>query len=90
MIVVWLIVSIGGGGSVSVVTDYPYDDVVTVIVLANSAMPVYLRIPVWATNATVYANEQLQEQPANGTMYQVSRLSFMSVFSCVDTNTICR
>ena len=58
----------GGAGTLDVQTDYPFDDTVTVVVNNSGAkpMPLYLRVPTWATGATV------DGQPAaNGTMAKV-------------------
>ncbi len=65
---------IGGGASINLITDYPYDDVATIVVIANAPLPVYVRIPVWATNATLYVNEEQQPTPQNGTMYKVYQI----------------
>jgi hypothetical protein len=53
------------------VTDYPYDDDATIVVMSASAFPLYVRIPGWAKNADIYANEQQLPQPESGTMYKV-------------------
>ena len=68
----FLYCSIGVTGTISLVTDYPYDDVATVVVINNAPLPVYLRIPVWANNASVFVNERQIAAP-NGTMLKVSR-----------------
>ena len=47
---------VGGGAQVAVITDYPFGDIVTVVVRARSAVPLQLRIPGWATKATVAVN----------------------------------
>jgi hypothetical protein len=41
------------GSTVDVETNYPFDDKVTVTIMAKKAMPLYVRIPAWATKATV-------------------------------------
>ena len=63
---------IGGGATVQTITNYPYDDTVTIVTLSSAAFPLYVRIPGWATNATIYLNEQQLKQPLNGTMYKVN------------------
>ncbi len=41
------------GSTIAVQTDYPFDDVVTVVLNAKAAMPLYMRVPAWAINATM-------------------------------------
>jgi DUF1680 family protein len=53
------------------VTNYPYDDEVTIVVLANAPLPLYVRIPCWASNASLWLNEQELPQPSNCTMFKV-------------------
>lgn len=52
------------GSTVDIDTDYPYEDDVRITVDAKAAMPLYVRIPGWATAATING------KPAgpNGTM----------------------
>ena len=59
------------GGTITLVTTYPYDDTATIVVINNADMPLYVRIPGWASHATVYVNESPQATPANGTMLRV-------------------
>lgn len=55
------------GGTIDVDGEYPFDDVMTVTVNASKdAIPLQLRIPSWATAATVNGTKA-----ANGTMYRV-------------------
>ena len=44
---------VGGGAFVEVITDYPFGDEVLIHVTARSPVPLKLRIPAWASNATV-------------------------------------
>ncbi|KAL1515675.1 hypothetical protein AB1Y20_002292 [Prymnesium parvum] len=53
------------GGRVSIETTYPFGDTATVSVEAPSGTRVYLRVPGWATRATVNG-----ARAANGTMWQ--------------------
>merc|ERR1719272_2334695 len=53
------------GSVVDIETEYPFEDVATITVTAKKDMPVYLRIPNWATQATVDGNAA-----ANGTMWK--------------------
>lgn len=53
--------TLAGGVAVNVSTDYPFDDVVTVTLSglpagAAVAYPLYIRVPSWATNATLAVN----------------------------------
>src|SRR5437868_6867705 len=49
--------SLPNGAVVTVTTDYPFDDSVSIVVDNRPAgMPVYVRIPMWATAATVSVN----------------------------------
>jgi hypothetical protein len=60
---------------VNVSTDYPFDDVVTVTVTgATAGMPLYVRIPSWATAATLAVNGGAAAPVggANGTMFKVA------------------
>merc|ERR1712166_251265 len=52
--------------SVTVDSNYPFDDVATVIVKATKAITAKIRIPGWATQATVNGNAV-----ANGTFVTV-------------------
>jgi uncharacterized protein len=60
-------VDLPGASSVDVDTNYPYEDEVRVTVESPTGMNLYLRIPGWATNATV------DGAPAQaGTMHKVT------------------
>ena len=61
--------NVGGGGVVDLETSYPFDDTATVTVTNKDSapMPVYLRIPEWATKATVNG-----AAAANGTMFKTA------------------
>jgi DUF1680 family protein len=41
------------GSTVDIETNYPFDDQITVTLVAKKDMPLYVRIPAWATKATV-------------------------------------
>ena len=45
--------NVGGGALVAVTTDYPFGDMVTVVVQAKAAVELRIRIPGWAYNATL-------------------------------------
>ena len=53
-------------GELSIVTDYPFGDVVTVTATFTKAAPLRIRIPGWATKATVDG-----KPAANGTLHLV-------------------
>jgi len=59
-------------GTIETITNYPYDDVVNVILTANKNMPLYLRVPIWATGATISLNGATPSKVANGTMFRVN------------------
>lgn len=52
---------------------YPFDDFVkiTVNVRASNNIPIYLRIPKWATSATIQINGNSEIPLPSGTMYKV-------------------
>jgi hypothetical protein len=58
----------GGGANVSVETEYPFGDSVTVRVRATEAVAVNVRVPTWATKATVSLNG-LGHKPAESGAY---------------------
>jgi hypothetical protein len=53
-------------------------------VIANAPLPVYVRIPGWASAATVFVNEAQQTDIQNGTMFKVWSSSFISPLPCND------
>lgn len=58
------------GSTVEIVTDYPFGDTVTIIIknkIKNKNMPLYVRIPGWADNATLNGTQVPQS-----TMHKVS------------------
>ena len=57
------------GSTVDIDTNYPYEDTVRITVNAKAAMPLYVRIPGWATGTTV--NGQT-DGVVNGTMHKVA------------------
>ena len=59
------------GSTIDVETTYPFNDIVTVTLTAKKAMPLYVRIPGWATNANVKVNGASKGTPKNGTMFLV-------------------
>eukprot|EP01062_Namystynia_karyoxenos_P031287 TRINITY_DN23219_c0_g1_i1.p1 TRINITY_DN23219_c0_g1~~TRINITY_DN23219_c0_g1_i1.p1 ORF type:complete len:759 (+),score=211.75 TRINITY_DN23219_c0_g1_i1:84-2360(+) len=65
-----------GGASVDIDTEYPFGDSVTVTVTVAADTPVYLRIPAWATRATVNG-----AGAANGTMHKAVAAKGKSVFT---------
>ena len=54
-----------GGGTVDIDTTYPFGDTATVTVSSPAATPVYLRVPGWATGATING-EAVQNGTAAG------------------------
>ncbi len=66
------------GVSINVTTEYPFDDNVTVTLTGLPAgtltFPLYIRIPSWATNATLAVNggTPVSVGAANGTMLRVA------------------
>ena len=64
------------------VTDYPFDDIATVVVISPAPVPVYLRIPGWANNASINVNGENNYYPTNGTMYKVSRNQYTYALRC--------
>jgi DUF1680 family protein len=68
---------------VNMTTLYPYDDVITVTVTAGRELPFYMRVPAWATSATITVNGQAQPVTA-GAMNDVTRL--VSWFVVADLN----
>jgi len=60
-------VKLPDNSTVEIVGNYPFDDQMTVNVQATKEMPLYLRIPGWATAATVNG-----DPTTNGTMHKVS------------------
>ncbi len=63
-----------GRGVLSLETDYPFSDVVTVTLVAGagaSAQPVYVRIPGWAVGTTATLNGAAAPAPSNGSMYRI-------------------
>src|SRR4051812_6427935 len=63
------------GAVIAVTGDYPFEDNVTITVskAPSGGMPLYVRIPSWATAATMSINGQpsFSVGAANGTMYKV-------------------
>ena len=57
------------GAHLRVVTDYPFGDNATVFVTGSATLQ--LRIPAWATRATVAVNGGAAAAAANGTMFEV-------------------
>ena len=65
-------VNAGDGITVDVDTSYPFDDQITVTISGNKAeIPVYLRVPGWASNPAKTINGQ-PLTAANGTMYKAT------------------
>ena len=59
------------GSVVDVGGAYPFDDEATVTVTAKGDVPLHLRIPVWASKATVSVNGAAGQPARNGTMFTV-------------------
>jgi len=64
----------GGNATVAVATDYPFGDDATVTVTAPPGTPIALRMPSWATAATLSVNGAAATSvgTANGTFYVVN------------------
>ena len=63
--------SIGGGASVSVETEYPFGDAVTVRVRATEAVTLHMRVPTWATHATASLNGAAHAKVDGGAYHTV-------------------
>lgn len=67
---------IGAIVNVSIVTDYPFGDTATVVVSVpagiGATLPVSLRIPSWATAATVTVNGGTAKTPVSGAFFNVT------------------
>ena len=66
------------GVTVTVDTEYPFNDDVNVTLSGlTSALPLYIRIPSWATGATLSVNgaAPINVGSANNTMYFVGKVS---------------
>ena len=63
---------VGGGAAVQVITDYPFGDTVTVVVDAPKAVGLRLRIPGWATNASVAVRGGAAVRPRPGGYHAVA------------------
>ncbi len=71
------------GGTIVLDTAYPFDDVVTVTVTTTQAMPLYLRVPVWASSATLSVNGKPQVCCALSSQVRLARPRWHSgVFFC--------
>ena len=60
----------GGGAKVAVDTAYPFDDVVRVRVVAKRSVRLFVRVPGWATAATVALNGA-NPSPAQANSYHM-------------------
>lgn len=65
------------GSTIDIDTNYPFEDQVRVTIAAKSAMPVYFRIPGWATVATLN-NASIGP---NGTMFKKMVTAGVSLFT---------
>jgi hypothetical protein len=63
--------SIGGGANVSVETEYPFGDAVTVRVRATEAVTLHMRVPTWATHATASLNGAAHAKVDGGAYHTV-------------------
>jgi len=79
--------SLPKGVNVNVSGEYPFEDDITVTLsgLSGNGIPLYIRIPSWATNATLVVNggAPLSVGAFNGTMYKVSYTASSSTISVV-------
>ena len=79
--------SLPNGVFLNVSGEYPFEDDVTVTLsgLSGSGIPLYIRIPSWATNATISVDggAPVSVGEFNGTMYKVSYTSSSSAVSVV-------
>lgn len=57
------------GSALQLTTTYPFDDVITITAVCSSARPLRIRIPGWATGASVTVNGVLAAGVVNGTMF---------------------
>ena len=70
---------------VNMTTLYPYEDVITVTVTAGRDLPFYLRVPTWATTATITVNGQAHPVTA-GAMNSVSKQAWTIILALL---TLC-
>jgi hypothetical protein len=87
--------SLPNGVLLNVSGEYPFEDDVTVTLsgLSGTAIPLYIRIPSWATNASITVNggSSVPVGAFNGTMYKVSyTLSSSTVSVVLSTNPTVR
>ena len=61
--------SVGGGAHVVMNTDYPFEDVVRLMVDAPAGVDVDIRIPTWAGTAQVVLNDEAPVTPPSGAFY---------------------
>ncbi len=59
------------GSTITLDTVYPYGDVINVTLHATAAMPLYIRVPQWATQATLSVNGGAAKAVGAGQMAQV-------------------
>ena len=51
--------AVGGGATVTIITDYPFSDTVKVQVMSKHPFPLHLRIPSWVDGATISVDGRL-------------------------------
>jgi len=56
------------GTSVEIDTTYPFEDVIRIMVNSTKDLPLHLRVPAWAHNATIFINGPVGIPGRNGTM----------------------
>jgi len=61
----------GANTKISVVTDYPFDDQISITVTAEKPYPLYLRIPEWCKSASVTVGSMVFS-PKAGTTFRVN------------------
>jgi hypothetical protein len=64
-------VAVGGGATISMETEYPFEDVVRLYVNAPAGVDIDLRIPGWAGSARVTLNDDAPEAAARGAFHTV-------------------
>jgi len=65
---------IGGGADITMTTNYPFGDTVSIEVNVKSknTMPLYFRVPTWATSATATVNDGNPMKLTNGMMQKIT------------------
>ena len=75
------VLPIGGGAKVSVETEYPFGDTVTVRVRATEAVTLHVRVPAWANHATASLNGAARTKVGAGAYHTVQCSAGETVFA---------